>query len=57
LELALTMGAGALATTGKAGAQGETPRIAFTFDDFNHVLRYPGEDGAYEGPKMDALGL
>lgn len=23
----------------------------------DHVLRYPGEDGAYEAPKMDALGL
>jgi hypothetical protein len=21
------------------------------------ALRYPGEDGAYEAPKMDALGL
>ena len=24
---------------------------------FESVLRYPGEDGAYEAPKMDALGL
>jgi len=24
---------------------------------FDRVLRYPGEDGAYEAPKMDALGL
>jgi peptidoglycan/xylan/chitin deacetylase (PgdA/CDA1 family) len=24
---------------------------------FDKVLRYPGEDGAYEAPKMDALGL
>ena len=24
---------------------------------FDAVLRYPGEDGAYEEPKMDALGL
>jgi len=24
---------------------------------FDGVLRYPGEDGAYEAPRMDALGL
>jgi hypothetical protein len=24
---------------------------------FDHLLRYPGEDGDYEKPKMDALGL
>ena len=24
---------------------------------FDSILRYPGEDGAYEAPKMDALGL
>ncbi len=24
---------------------------------FEKLLRYPGEDGDYEGPKMDAAGL
>ena len=31
--------------------------LAKATGNFDDVLRYPGEDGAYEAPKMDALGL
>ena len=31
--------------------------LAKATGNVDDVLRYPGEDGAYEAPKMDALGL